>query len=190
MRFLAQLYYAVVVAILSIHPDTVASAAFRGWEFGTPFQTVTREEKAQFQRTSPTAAMFKDQIFGFETKVIYQFSPESDGLVSGAYDIDCTGFEIEEILDHYMKVKEVMDLRYGRSLKSGLIWRQENSQYKDDVVNAFRFAEVGIRMEWFGPGVIVTLILQNEINTQGRIVYRIDYQPGRKYDLEIDREKL
>jgi len=179
-----------VFCLLSGGMEHPLFASFRGWEFGVGFQQITREETAEFVRTTPTAAVFNDHIFGFETKVIYHFSPDNDALIAGAYDIDCTGFEIEEILDHFMKVKTIMDERYGKSLKTGVFWWTENSQYRNDLVNAFRFAEVSFRSEWFGPDVIVTVSLSNELNKQGKIVYTIDYQPGRKYDLEADRKKL
>ena len=178
------------VCLAEISVGIEHSGEFRGWSFGTTFESITRDESAAFDRTTPTAAMFRDSIFGLPTKVIYHFSPESDGLVGGAYDFNCTGFEIEEVLDHYMKVKSVLDERYGKSLKSGEVWWNDKSEYRNDPVNAFRFADVSFRNEWFGPGVIVLLTLSNEINTQGRFVYTINYRPGRYYNCEEDTEKL
>lgn len=169
---------------------TRSDASFRGWEFGEDFQSITREESAVFERTTPTAAVFHDKIFGLDAKVIYQFSPETDGLIGGAYDFNCAGFEIEEVLDHYMKVKSVFDERYGNSMKSCEVWWNNESEYKEDPVNAFRFAEVSFRSEWFGPGVIVILTLSNELNTQGKFVYKINYRPGRTYNREEDALKL
>ncbi len=163
---------------------------FRGWDFGDDFEKITRGETAEYVQTTATNVVFSDSIFGFETKVIFHFSPETEGLSAGVYEINCTGFDVEEVLDHYMKVKHVMDTRYTESMKSGIIWWEEGSQYKNDLVNAFRFADVSFRNEWYGPGVIVTISLSNQLNTQGKVIYRIDYQKGRQYDAKIDSAKL
>lgn len=182
-RTLAYLSFAILLS-------ASAEASFRGWEFGAEFQSITREETADFERTTATAAVFRDNIFGLEARVIYQFSPETDGLIGGSYDFNCNGFEIEELLDHYMKVKSVFDTRYGKSMKSCEVWWNNESDYKDDPVNAFRFGDVSFRSEWFGPGLIVIITLSNELNTQGRFVYTINYRPGRTYDRETDEAKL
>lgn len=180
----------LVCLSLSIVLSLSSEAGFRGWEFGEDFQSITQKEAAEFERTTATAAVFHDDIFGLRAKVIYQFSPETDGLIGGSYDFNCNGFEIEELLDHYMKVKSVFDARYGASMKSCEVWWNNESDYKNDPVNAFRFGDVSFRSEWFGPGVIVIITLRNELNTQGRFVYTINYRPGRNYNRIEDEAKL
>jgi hypothetical protein len=165
-------------------------AQFRKASFGMKMEDVVTEEKAIFLRATPLAVIYQDALFGFEALVAYHFCPLEDTLCKGTYTINTTGYEIEEILDHYMKVKRVMDHRYGESLKSGIVWWDEAARKRNDIVNAFRFAEAEIRNEWYGPGVYISLHLSNQLNTQGEIVYSIIYEPGREFDLSRDMVKL
>jgi hypothetical protein len=163
---------------------------FRGFRFGDGVERVKKLEVASLDRVTPLSVLYRDVLFGFEMTVGYHFSPSNDGLVMGSYDITCAGAEIEEVLDHYALVCSVMEERHGRSLKDGLLWWNERTQYRNDLSNAFRFGDVGFRQEWYGEGVHVTLSLSNEINTRGEMVYRLVYQPWREYDFEEDASKL
>jgi len=167
-----------------------AQAQFRNCTFGMSEEQILSEEESLFVSSNPLAIIYKDQIFGFDTLVAYHFSPDTDQFILGSYCIDVVGYEIEEILDHYVEVVEALDDKHGKSMKSDAMWWNPSSSYKDDLINAFRFGDVSFRKEWYGPGVRVTLNLSNELNKTGEIVYRINYEPGRRYDPVVDLSKL
>jgi hypothetical protein len=179
----------LALSMLILFPDQ-AKAQFRNMAFGATMEEIVKKEKGEFLRTTPLAVLYQDELFGFSSVVAYHFCPMEDILCKGTYTLDTTGYEIEEILDHYMKVKRVMDHRYGESMKSGVVWWGGESTNQNDLVNAFRFGEVSFVNEWYGPGVHINLRLSNELNTQGEIVYRINYEPGRHFDFNVDVSKL
>lgn len=184
-------YTSFLIAVTLAAISTLqANAQFRGCKFGMSLEEISSIEKSAFLRTTPTSVLYGDTLFGFDMLVAYHLSSEDDTFSMGSYTIGVVGYEIDEIMDHYVEVVTVMDERYGPSLKDGVIWWTEKSQYKDDIVNAFRFGEASFRNEWYGPGVHIVLTLINEINTQGRIHYRIVYEPGKEYDREADMKKL
>lgn len=165
-------------------------AEFRGHKFGCSFEEIIGSEKASFIRSSATTLIYRDSLLGFDSVVLYHLSPEGETLRAGSYSLDTTGYEIDEIMDHYIEVVEIMNEKYGRSLKKNIIWWQQHSEYKDDLVNAFRFGEASFCNEWYGPGVHVSLSLSNELNSSGKVAYRIVFEPGREYDPQADLKKL
>ena len=178
------------MAIIGLLIALQGNAQFRGCKFGMSLEEISKIEKSAFLRTTPTSVLYGDTLFGFDVLVAYHLSNEDDTFSMGSYTIGVVGYEIDEIMDHYIEVVTVMNERYGPSLKKGVIWWTEDSQYKDDLVNAFRFGEASFRNEWYGPGVHVVLTLSNDINTQGKIHYRIVYEPAKEYDREADMKKL
>ena len=179
----------IVVALAAVSA-LQANAQFRGCKFGMSLEEISSIEKSAFLRTTPTSVLYADSLFGFDMLVAYHLSSEDDSFSMGSYTIGVVGYEIDEIMDHYIEVVTVLNDRYGPSLKDGVIWMTEKSQYKDDFVNAFRFGEARFKNEWYGPGVHIILTLSNEINTQGKIHYRIVYEPAKEYDREADMKKL
>lgn len=189
MKNYPQVYLTIGVLLFAFAPS-LGFAQFRECEFGMKPEEIVRVEKAPFINSNPLALVFQDQLFGFDTFVGYHLSQEDDTFVMGSYTINVTGTEIEEILDHYMDVVDALDNRYGRSLKPDTVWWRQDSKYREDLVNAFRFGDVSFRKEWYGAGVNVALNLSNEMNRSGEIVYRITYVPGRKYNATADVAKL
>lgn len=179
-----------IFLIATVMLTSSLQGSFRGIEFGVKLEEIISSEKSDFLRSTPTAIIYEDSIFGFEVLVAYHLSHESDTLAMGSYSISVVGYEIDEIMDHYMEVVDCMNQRYGPTLKKGIFWWTEDSQYRDDVTNAFRFGEASFRNEWYGAGVHVILTLSNELNSQGVIHYRIVYEPGRTYDRASDQAKL
>ena len=189
MKLYPGIRYAAL-AIINLLVVLQCGAQFRGCTFGMSLEELSKIEKAAFLRTTPTSVLYGDTLFGFDVLVGYHLSNANDKFSMGSYTISVVGYEIDEIMDHYAEVVAAMDERYGPSLKDGAIWWTEDSQYKDDPVNAFRFGEASFRNEWYGPGVHVVLTLSNDINTQGQIHYRIIYEPAKEYDREADLKKL
>jgi hypothetical protein len=179
-----------VLTFLAGPPEGLEASHFRGFHFGTTLEEISRRETAKFQRSVPSAIVYTDTLFGFELMVAYHFSHDEDLLVMGSYTVQCVGYEIDEVLHHYMLVVDTLNEKYGRSLKDGTLWWNERSPYRGDPVNGFRFGDASFRHEWYGPGIHVTLSLSNELNTRGEIVYRLVFQPGRDYDKEKDLLKL
>jgi hypothetical protein len=184
---------ALVLSVLTSFvgsPDSLGASHFRGFRFGSTLEEISSRETAKFQRSVPSAIVYTDTLFGFGLMVAFHFSHDDDRLIMGSYTVECVGYEIDEILHHYLLVVDTLNEKYGRSLKDGTLWWNERSPYRGDPVNGFRFGDASFRNEWYGPGVQVTLSLSNELNTRGEIVYRIVFQPGREYDKEKDLLKL
>jgi hypothetical protein len=169
---------------------TLEAAHFRNSRFGDNSDQVKAVEKAVLLKSVPGGLVYRDRIFGIDVSVTYQLSVADEILIGGVYEFDPTGYEIEELLDHYMELNAAMDRIYGPVLRDGFMWWNDQTEYRNDPVNAFRFGDLSFRKEWFGPGVHVTLNLSNELNRKGKIVYVITYEPSKDYSLMEDFKKL